>query len=57
MSGTTTLAQEASQYALNEIFNAEEFGLFYEAAPILIIAPAILDRRKVRKQRFFSGSF
>ena len=26
--------QEASQYALNDIFNGDEFGLLYQAAPI-----------------------
>ena len=43
--------QKASEYALNDIFNADEFGLFYQAAPIRTIGPARLDGRKVRKER------
>ena len=45
------LRQKTSQYALNDIFNAEEFGLFYQAASIRTIGPARLDGRKVRKER------
>ena len=37
------LHQKTSQYALNDIFNADEFGLFYQAAPIRTIGPARLD--------------
>ena len=31
------LGDKSSQYALNDIFNAFEFGLFYETAPIWTI--------------------
>ena len=33
------------------MFNADEFGRFYQAAPIRTIGPARLDGRKVRKER------
>ena len=41
--------QKASQYALNNIFNADEFCLFYQAAHFRTIGSARLDGRKVRK--------
>ena len=45
------LRQKPSQYALNYIFIADEFGLLYQDAPIRTIRPARLDGRKVRKER------
>ena len=46
-----SLRQKTAQYAVNDIFNADEFGLFYQAAPIRTVGPARLDGQKVRKER------
>ena len=42
--------RKASQYALNDIFNADEFGLSYQAALIRTNGPARLDGMKVIKE-------
>ena len=46
------LRQLASQYALNDIFNADEFGLFYAAAPTKTIGPAPLPGKKSKATHY-----
>ena len=45
------LRQLTSQYVLNDIFNVDEFGLFYTAAPTKTMGPAALLVEKKAKQR------
>ncbi len=45
------LRQLAAQYSLADIFNADEFGLCYSAAPKSTIGPGRLPGRKVNKDR------
>ena len=45
------LRQKTSQHALNDILNAIEFDLFYQAAPIRTIGIVRLNRRKLRTER------
>ena len=45
------LRQLTSQYCISNIFNADEFGLFYTAAPRKSIAPGQLRGKKKSKQR------
>ena len=45
------LRQIARQYTLNDIFNADEFALYYTAAPSSRIGPAPLLGRKKSKER------
>ena len=45
------LREFTSQYALNDVFNADEFRLFYTAASTNTIGPAPLPGKKMAKQR------
>jgi len=51
MTALPYLRHLTSQYHLNDIFNADEFGLYYTAAPTSTIGPGPLLGRKKSKER------
>lgn len=46
------IRQKVSQYALKDVFNCDESGLFYQMAPDRTIAPSSFAGRKKQKARF-----
>ena len=45
------IRNKIKKYALNDIWNADEFGLFFKMAPTTKIGPGRLHGRKVQKDR------
>ena len=45
------LRETVSEYSINHVFNADEFGLFYKLAPDSSTAPSRISRRKKKKER------
>ena len=45
------LRKKISEYSINEVFNADEFGLFYKSASDYRIGPSRLAGRKNKKER------
>ena len=46
------MRKKLSEYSINDIFNAPEFGLFYRLAPDSSIGPSRLAGRKKEKEWF-----
>ena len=45
------LRKKISEYSINDVFNADEFGLFYKLAPDSSIGPSRIAGRKKKKER------
>ena len=45
------LLEKISKYSMNDVFNADEFGLFYKLAPDSSIGPSRLVERKKKEKR------
>ena len=45
------MRRKRSQYAINDVFNADEFGIFHKIAPDSSIVPSRLAGRKKKKER------
>ena len=49
LNATPSLRAMLSMYTLNDVFNADEYGLFYTEAPNILIGPGPLKGKKKKK--------